>query len=275
MPQRTSPPPGRSALITGASGGIGLELARLLARDGHDLVLVARSEGALREVASDLSASHHVRAAVIAADLSVPGSAADVVARLSAGYGAGDPEPITVDILVNNAGVGLAGRFAEHDLGDELSMLQLNVAAPMALTRLLVPGMLRRRFGRVLNVASTAAFLPGPYMAGYYASKAYLLSFSQAIAEELDGTGVTVTTLCPGPTRTGFAAAAHADGTRLFRSLTVMDAPAVARIGYAGMQRGRRVVVAGLANRLLIESARLAPRALLVWLARRLNEPGQ
>lgn len=259
--------------MTGASGGIGLELASLLARDGHDLVLVARNEAALRAAAARFTAQHHVRVAVVAADLSVPGTAAAVVARLGDGFSDADPDPIAVDILINNAGVGLSGAFVDHAVADELALLQLNVGAVLHLTRLLLPGMLQRRFGRILNLSSTAALVPGPFMAGYYASKAHVLSFSQALGAEVRGSGVTVTALCPGPTHTGFAAAAHVEGADLFRAVSVMDAPTVARIGYAALMRGRPVVFAGARNRLLAAGARLAPRALLVRMAARLNKP--
>ncbi len=179
---------GKRALVTGASSGIGLELARLLAADGYALTLVARRGSTLELIAAELG-----DAQVVAADLGVPGAVEQVVAAAPA-----------VDVLVNNAGVGDFGPFAATDPNKTATMLQLNIAALTELTRAYLPGMLERGHGQVLNVASTAAFQPGPLMAVYYATKAYVLSFSEAVAEEVRGSGVTVTALCPGPTESGF-----------------------------------------------------------------------
>ena len=191
----------QTALITGASSGIGADLARLFARDGYDVVLVARSEEKLREVAEGIGKEHAgVTARVIVADLARPDAARDVVDALGG---------LPIDALVNNAGYGVAGPFVETDVRSELEMIQVNVVALTHLTKLLAPGMVARKRGRILNVSSTAAFQPGPLMAVYYATKAYVLSVSEALAEELRGSGVTVTALCPGPTATGFAAASN------------------------------------------------------------------
>src|SRR6201986_3308991 len=187
--------PKMTALITGASGGIGLELARLFAADGHDLVLVARSAGKLSSLAEELAGRHNVGVRVIPADLAgaeAPGDIFDELRR----------DGVSVDALVNNAGVGSYGLFAETDLRTELDLLQINVVALTHLTKLFLPAMIARRRGYVMNVASTAAFQPGPLMAVYYASKAYVLSLSEALAAELKRTGVRVTALCPGPTNT-------------------------------------------------------------------------
>ncbi len=257
--------PGR-ALVTGASGGIGAELARVLATHGHDLVLVARSEGKLASLAAELSGRHGVAAEVVSADLADaagPRRLADTLRERS----------LDVHVLVNDAGVGHHGAFAEDDPHMQAALLQLNVVSLTQLTRLLLPDMVARRAGWILNVASTAAFVPGPFMAVYYASKAYVLSLSVALANELSGTGVTVTALCPGPTRTNFGATAGVAGTRLFRS-GVMDADAVARAGYAGMQAGKAIVVPGVRNRLIAGSSGLAPRTVTARIARALQEPG-
>lgn len=248
-----------TALITGASSGLGADFARLFAKDGYELVLVARSEDKLRELARDLG----VKTTVIAADLSRPNAAADVVAQLGA---------IEIDALVNNAGVGLAGAFIETDLQTELDMIQLNVVALTQLTKLLLPAMLQRGRGKILNVASTASFQPGPLMAVYYATKAYVLSFSEAIAEELRKTPVTVTALCPGPTATGFVAAANVSETRLFTLMPPMESEKVARIGYEAMKRGRRVVIPGVKNKLLAESVRVSPRRVVTTIVRKMQE---
>lgn len=253
-----------TALVTGASGGIGAELARLFAADGHDLVLVARSRDKLAGLAEELGGRHHVNARVLAADLARPQAPREIFDELGA-EGAG------VDALVNNAGVGSYGLFAETDLKSELDLLQINVVALTHLTKLFLPAMIARRRGHVLNVASTAAFQPGPLMAVYYASKAYVLHFSEALSNETQGTGVTVTALCPGPTETGFVAAAGMGESKLFDA-SVMDARTVAVEGYHGMLGGKTVVVPGLRNRLLATSYRLAPRGLITKVVRGIQE---
>ena len=254
-----------TALITGASSGIGLDLARLFAKDGHDVILVARSEGKLREIAAGLERDFGVTAHVIVADLARPDAPRQLV----------DALPVDVDVLVNNAGFGVTGPFAGTDLAKELEMIQVNVVALTHLTKLLLPPMIARRRGRVLNVASTAAFQPGPLMAVYYATKAYVLSFSEAIADELRDSGVTVTALCPGPTETGFAAVADMTTTRLFNIAKPMSSAEVARAGYAAMRRGRRVVIPGVKNKLLTQSIRISPRRLVTTIVRKLQESRQ
>ncbi len=254
-----------TALITGASSGIGLDLARLFAKDGHDVVLVARSEGKLREIAAELERVFGVTAHVIVADLAQADAPRRVVEQL----------PVAIDVLVNNAGLGVAGPFAERDLDKQLEMIAVNVAALTALTGLLLPPMIARRRGRVLNVASTAAFQPGPLMAVYYATKAYVLSFSEAIADELRDSGVTVTALCPGPTATGFAAAAEMTESRLFNVMKPSSSADVARAGYEGMKRGKRIVIPGVKNWMVAESVRFSPRRMVTTIARKLQESRQ
>lgn len=251
----------QTALITGASGGIGADLARLFARDGYDLVLVARSEEKMRELAKDLG----VPATILAVDLSKPEAVRQIVDQLVA-------KSINVDVLVNNAGLGVAGPFVTTDLAKELEMIQVNIVALTELTKLLLPAMVSRKSGRILNVASTASFQPGPLMAVYYASKAYVLSFSEAIADELRDSGVTVTALCPGPTATGFVSAAGVKETRLFTLMKPMSSMDVAKKGYEAMQRGKRVAVAGMMNRLLVESVRVSPRRVVTTIVRKLQE---
>jgi short-subunit dehydrogenase len=251
-----------TALITGASSGIGFDLAHLFARDGHDLVLVARSEAKLRELARVLEGRHGIRAQVIVADLARPDAPAEVWKSVTS----------EVDILVNNAGYGLGGKFVDNDLITELEMIQVNIAALTHLTKLFVRPMVERGRGRIMNVASTAAFQPGPLMAVYYATKAYVLSFSEALAEELGGSGVTVTALCPGPTETGFAQAAEMTTSRLFRMMKPASSMDVARAGYAGLLRGRRLVIPGLMNKMLAQSVRVSPRRLTTKVTRALQE---
>jgi short-subunit dehydrogenase len=248
------------ALVTGASGGIGLELARLFAGDGHDLVLVARGGEQLATVARDLEERHRVQVRPIARDLSNP------IAPLSLFDECGE-----VDFLVNNAGFGHRGTFAEEDPVLLSEMVQVNVAALTQLTRMFLPAMVARGSGRILNVASTAAFQPGPLMAVYYASKAYVLSFSEAVREELTGTGVTLTTLCPGPTRTEFVDRAELTHKRI-SSPRVMEPYDVALQGYAGLMAGRAVVIPGRVNRLGALGAKLVPRSVAAGFARRIHE---
>jgi short-subunit dehydrogenase len=253
-----------TALVTGASSGIGYELTRRLAREGWDLVLVARSVDRLEEIAAPLRREEGLTVTVIRKDLAQPGAADEVFDALRA-------RSIDVRVLVNGAGFGLLGPFAETDPIADREMMQLNMVALTELTRRAVREMLPRRDGRILNVASTAAFQPGPRMAVYYATKAYVLSFSEAIASELAGSGVTVSTLCPGPTRTAFAARAQMEGTNLFRS-GVMDAAAVAEAGYRGLMNGERVIVPGLRNKLLAASVPLGPRKLVTAIVGWLNQ---
>jgi short-subunit dehydrogenase len=257
--------PRPTALITGASGGIGLDLARLFAGDGSDVVLVARNEAKLREIAAEIENANGVSAHVIVADLALPEAAQRVVDVLRT-------RGITIDALVNNAGLGLGGPFAETDWNRESEMIQVNIVALTQLTKLLLPPMVARRSGRILNVASTASFQPGPLMAVYYATKAYVLSFSEAIADELRGTGVTVTALCPGPTETGFAAAAQMGDARLFNLTKPARSDDVARIGYKAMQRGKRVVIPGVRNWIMAESVRVSPRRLVTAVVRKMQE---
>ena len=254
-----------TALVTGATGGIGLELARELARGGYDLVLVARRERELREVADGLAREHGVRAFTAVADLSDPAGPDRVAAEAERLAG-------PVDVLVNNAGYAQYGAFVEADAEEEARMVQLNVAALTRLTRLFLPGMVARGRGRVLNVASTAAFMPGPLMAVYYASKAYVLSLSEALAEETRGTGVTVTALCPGPTETGFQARAGMEESKLVRGKKIMDSATVAREGVRGMLAGEPVVIPGAINRLQAMSPRFLPRRLIPRMVRRAQE---
>lgn len=251
-----------TVLITGASSGIGRDLALLFAQEGSDLILVARREDRLRGIAHDLTAAFGVRARVIAMDLSDPGSPealAEEVARLGA----------RVDVLVNNAGVGVRGSFAELPAARQMAMLELNVATLTRLTRIFLPGMLERGRGGALNVASLAGFLPGPNMAVYYASKAYVLALSEALAEEVRGTGVTISCVAPGPTWTEFTDSADAEGIRLFRA-GAMRSKSVARAAIRGFRGGRTVVLPGLhvksAAFLLRFSPRLLSRRIAGWL---------
>ena len=256
---------GKTALVTGASSGIGLDLAKRFAAEGHDVALVARSEGKLKELAAALEAEHQVRAHVVTADLAQPRAAETLVAALEA-------RGIAVDVLVNNAGYALYGAFTETDLADELNMIQVNIVALTHLTKLLVRKMVARKDGRVLNVASTAAFQPGPLMAVYYATKAYVLSFSEALANELAGTGVTVTALCPGPTKTGFQARAQMEESKLVRGREIMTSETVARAGYTGLMKGKTVVIPGVGNRMMANAVRFLPRNTVTKLVRNAQE---
>jgi uncharacterized protein len=253
-----------SVLVTGASSGIGYELAKLFARDGHHLVLVARSRERLQELGRTLGGPAGIAPMLIPKDLSRPQAAEEIFDELRRAS-------ISIGVLVNCAGFGTYGPFVETDIAAEREMMQLNMVALTELSKLAVREMTRKGEGRILNVASTAAFQPGPRMSVYYATKAYVLSFSEALANELDGTGVTVSTLCPGPTQTGFSGRARMERSRVF-SAGVMDAAAVAEAGYRGLKAGRVVIVPGLRNKLLALAARLGPRRLVVAVARWTNE---
>lgn len=268
------------ALITGASSGIGLELSRICAREGYDLVLTARRESVLRDLAERLTreqvsargaerggergAEHPFQCLVIPADLSEPGSAARILSTLR------DRE-IAPELLINNAGFGLKGAFVETPLERELDMIQVNVTSLVELTKGILLGMVERRRGRVLNVASTAAFQPGPLMAVYYATKAFVLSFSEAIADEVEETGVTVTALCPGPTRSGFQEVAGVTESKLVRMRRIPSSETVARYGYRAMMRGDRVAVEGFLNRFVALAVRFFPRKTVTAAVRKLH----
>ncbi|MCU0494227.1 MAG: SDR family oxidoreductase [Chloroflexaceae bacterium] len=255
----------QTALITGASGGIGEALAHIFARNGYNLVLVARTEAKLQALGEQLSKQHGVACTAIAADLSDSAAPPRLVADMQA-------RGLTIDVLVNNAGFATYGHFAELDLQGELNMLQVNIVTLTHLTRLLLPGMLARRRGRILNVASTAAFLPGPLMAVYYASKAYVLSFSEALNNEVADKGLSVTALCPGPTSTGFQSRANMEESRLVRGRQIMDVQTVAQAGYAGLMGGQPVVIPGLMNRIQTFLPRLLPRRMVPGIVRNAQE---
>ena len=250
-----------TALVTGASAGLGAEFAKLCAAGRYDVVLVARSAARLAELAASLAKTYGVKARPLVADLANAAAPPEIFAQLS-----GTP----VDVLINNAGFGVRGAYAETDWTRELGLMQVNMVALAHLTKLFLPEMVRRRSGRILNVASTAAFVPGPFMALYYASKAFVLSFSEALSSEVEGTGVSVTVLCPGATRTEFAAAAGIADSALFRGAT-MGAEEVARVGYDAMMAGKSSIIAGARNRWMIRGARLVPRSFLAAEARKLN----
>jgi uncharacterized protein len=245
-----------TVLITGASSGIGRELARLFAADGAELILVARREHLLNELAVELRASHGAETTVIPLDLSRPDAPQQLHERLA-------DEGREIDVLVNNAGFGQLGRFQEISLDRQLRMIQVNVASLMHLTHLFLPGMLERKRGAILNLGSTAAFQPGPNSAVYYATKAFVLSFSEALFSELKGTGVAVTCLCPGPTTTGFGDDSGMQQTRVFR-LNSMPVEAVAQAGFRGVRRRKRLVIPGLWNRILSTSVRFTPRSAIL-----------
>ena len=238
------------ALITGASAGLGVEFARQLAKRGHRLVLAARRKDRLEALAKELG-----NARAIAIDLSKSGSAAKLLADLEA---AGEQ----VEILVNNAGFGLIGRFAELDVKRERQMIDLNVGTLTDLCRAVAPALIERKSGGILNVASTAAFQPGPNMAVYFATKAYVLSFTEALHEELKPHGVHVSALCPGPTRTEFGEVAGFGGNGMFDRVA-MEPPQVVAAGLEGFERNRAVVVPGLANKITAVSTRFAPRSVV------------
>ncbi|HEV3307452.1 MAG TPA: SDR family oxidoreductase [Candidatus Sulfotelmatobacter sp.] len=258
----------QTALITGASGGIGYELAKLFAKDHHNLVLVARSGDKLNQLAGELRGQFGVTVKTVALDLaSAPGG--KILFDLLEG------EKLAIDVLVNNAGFGVFGEFAGMAEEEILGQVHLNVTALTLLTRLFLPGMLARRNGKIMNVASTAAFQPGPLMAVYYATKAYVLSFTEALANEVAGTGVIVSCFCPGATNTGFQRRAGMENSRLFKKIGAMSAEKVARDGYRGLMSGKTLVISGMQNWLVAESVRFAPRkwvtAVSRWVAERVE----
>lgn len=248
-----------TVLITGASRGIGAALAAKCAAGGNDLVLVARTRADLDAVAARIRAEHAVDVIVITADLNDLAATRQLVATL------GD-RGIVVDVLVNNAGFGLLGACADLDLDEQLAMIQINTATCVALARLLIPGMIERGGGRVLNVASVAGFQPGPSMAVYHATKAFVVSWSRALGHELRGSGVTVTALCPGPVATGFQQRAGVHASRI-EALASVPVERVARVAWKATQRGRAQAVPGVINRIVIFGSRCAPQWIVTRVA--------
>jgi hypothetical protein len=260
MADATSP----AIVITGASGGIGEALTYEFARARPILVLVARSGDALARVAMQAKERGASRVETVTLDLGQPEAVNDLEQAIAA-------HGLHVETLVNNAGYGLVGPFAALDEGDEIGMVDLNIRALTLLCRRFLPGMVARRKGGIVNLASTAAFARGPLMAVYYASKTYVLSLSRALGAEVKGTGVTVTAVCPGPTYTGFQERAQMGGTRMMKMLPVMNAAQVAAIAYRGHRAGKNVVVTGAFNRVMAASSRLAPPGLLTTMTMRMN----
>ena len=254
-----------AAVITGASTGIGREFAHLCAREGYDVALIARSQPELESLASEIRNSTGRDAWVIAKDLSLASAPAEIFHQVNG-------LAVPIEVLINNAGFGLLGRFWELDDSQQVNMIQVNITALTHLTHLFLPAMIQRRRGRILNVASTAAFQPGPLMSVYYATKAYVVSFSEAIHNECRDFGVTVTCLCPGPTRTEFQKRAGANAKKLFSSGRVMDAAIVARIGVAAMNAGKPLAIAGRMNAVMAFLTRFAPIQFTASMARRFQE---
>jgi uncharacterized protein len=253
----------KTALITGASGGIGLDLARLAAADGYDLALVARSENKLKDIQKDLQKQFNIKVDVLPLDLSEASSASEIFDEL---------KDRNVSILINNAGFGDYDFFADANWKKLDSMIKVNITALTELTHLFLPEMIERKAGKIMNVASTAAFQPGPLMAVYYATKAYVLSFSEAIANELKDKGITVTTLCPGPTETGFVAGAELEESGLFKSMKIQKSIDVASYGYQSMMKGKTVAIHGVVNNIMTSSLRFVPRTLVTNMVRKIMD---
>lgn len=246
----------KTVVITGATSGLGYEFVKLFASDGYNLVLIARNEERLKEIKQSFT---NVEITILPKDLGIPGAAREILEEV-------EKRNLNIDILVNNAGFGLMGKFEELDIQKQLNMIQLNITALTELTYYCLQKMKQNNIGRILNVASTAAFQPGPQMAVYYATKAYVLSFSEALVEELSGSSITVTTLCPGPTKTNFGAVANVEGTKMFSK--AMPADAVAKEGYKALMNGKRVIVTGGMNKAGALGAKFMPRSLSAKIAK-------
>ncbi len=253
------------ALITGASSGIGKALAENFAQDGYDVILAARSVSKMESQAADLKDRYNITATVIAADLESSAGATKLYEEI-------ENRGFRLSALANNAGYGTFGEFKDSTLQSELAMMQINMNTVVVLTKLFMPDLLATK-GKIINTASTAAFQPGPYMAVYYATKAFVLSFSEAIAAELEGTGVTVTALCPGPTASGFQDKADMHASALVKNKNLPTAETVSALGYRAMQRGQRVYIPGLINWLMVQSLRFTPRSLVTKIVKAMSKP--
>lgn len=255
----------KTALITGASSGIGKALAENFAADGYNVVLAARSVGKMEAQAADLQKRFGITATVIASDLETNDGAAKLHADVKA-------KGLTIDVLVNNAGYGTFGEFKDSPLGPELAMMQINMNTVVVLTKLFMPDILATK-GRIVNLASTAAFQPGPYMAVYYATKAFVLFFSEAIACELASSGVTVTAFCPGPTASGFQDKAVMNKSALVKGKKMPTSEEVAALGYKAVMRGQRVFIPGAMNWIMAQTPRFTPRNLVTGIVKAMSKP--
>lgn len=257
----------KTVLITGASQGIGYELSRCFARDGYRLVLVSRNAAKLRAVAQELGQTLHAEVETMAKDLGQRQAPLEIYDELR-------QKNIPVDILVNNAGFGLQTPFQDSDLQEELDMIEVNVVSVVQLTKLFAKDMVRRNFGKILNIGSISSFKPGPFMAVYYGTKFFLLAFTEALAGELKSSGVTVSLLCPGPTETGFQERARTPQTAIMRA-TMMSARAVAEIGYRGLMRNEMIIIPGIKNKILVLLCRYLPRRLALELVLKVQHAGR
>jgi short-subunit dehydrogenase len=255
-------------LITGASTGIGYELSHLFANEKRSLILVARGKEKLDEVAKELREKYGNTVVTFPLDLSQSRAPLEL-------FEFTEKNKFFVETLINNAGFGIKGHISKIPLNEELEMIQVNISSLVELTKRYLPAMLSNKKGRILNVASTASFQPGPFMSGYYATKAFVLHYTEGLAEELNGTGVTATALCPGPTITSFQLRAKMEETALFKSPFTMTGKEVAKIGYDAIKNGRVVVISGLMNFLLAESTRFSPRFLVRKIASFMNGGGK
>jgi short-subunit dehydrogenase len=255
-------------LVTGASTGIGNEFSRLLAQDGYNLVLIARNEEKLKKLSTELEEKYNIFAKVIVKDLSFPNSPLEIFKETK-------EQELNISVLINNAGYGSFGEFFDSKIENEINMLQVNVLSLTYLTYLYGREMIKLGGGKILNVASTAAFQPGPLMAVYYASKAYVLHFSEALSNELGNKGIIVTTLCPGPTRTNFQERADMEESKLINGRQIMDAAFVAYEGYKGMKAGRTLVIPGIQNKVMSFGVKFLPRRIVTKLVRSIQESRQ
>ena len=258
-------PTGQTALITGASSGLGSDYARLFAADGHDVVLVARRKSKLDELGNQLADEHGINTHVIVADLSDPAAAQAIYDQVSA-------KQLQIEYLVNNAGFGTNGSFTELDIQRELAMIAVNITALTHLTHLFLPAMVERGHGRILNIGSAAGFQGGPYMATYYATKAFVNHFSEGLAHEVESAGITVTVSCPGATETEFSDISGNGTTRLFKA-GAMTSTDVASHGYRAMMNGKRMAIPGIKNKLSLQALRISPRNTVLAITSRLNRP--
>ncbi len=243
----------KTVVITGASGGIGRELSELYAQKGYDLFLLSRDERKLTRVKENLEEDYGIRVGYFPIDLAKPGSAKVAFEQMQS-------RGIIVDLLINNAGFGLAGKFEETDSHREVDMIQLNTTTLVELTKLVLPQMKKRTSGQIVNIASVAAFLPGPYMAVYYATKAFVLSFSEALSEELKDTGISITTICPGPTISGFQKEAEMESLKVLRYSNVMTSQKVAQLAVKGIEKRKVIVTTGIVNKIITQLPRISPR---------------